>query len=77
MRIAGCSSYLGYPSYLAVSELSIHAGEARKGGRSMHTLHLADTLTLKTLRGRPVEDVVYQVMTVGAILLVLGTLWAF
>ena len=43
----------------------------------MHTLHLADTLTLKTLRGRPVEDVVYQVMTVGAILLVLGTLWAF
>lgn len=26
---------------------------------------------------RPVEDVVYQVMTVGAILLVLGSLWVF
>jgi hypothetical protein len=26
---------------------------------------------------RPVEDVVYQVVTVGAILLVLGSLWVF
>lgn len=43
----------------------------------MHTLQLADTLRLKTLRGRPVEDVVYQAMTVGAILMVLGTLWLF
>jgi hypothetical protein len=43
----------------------------------MHTLHLADTLKFKTLRGRPVEDVVYQAVTVCAILLVLGTLWAF
>lgn len=60
-----------------VFELFIHAGEARKGGRGMHTLQLADTLRLKTLRGRPVEDVVYQAMTVGAILMVLGTLWLF
>jgi hypothetical protein len=57
--------------------LSIHASAAMKGGRSMHTLHLADTLRLKSLRGRPVEDVVYQAVTLGAILLVLGTLWAF
>lgn len=28
-------------------------------------------------RARPVEDVVYQVVTVGAILLVLGSLWIF
>ncbi|HTX77559.1 MAG TPA: hypothetical protein VMD29_15225 [Terracidiphilus sp.] len=28
-------------------------------------------------RGRPVEDVIYQVVTVGAILLVLGSLWVF
>lgn len=31
----------------------------------------------KGLRGRPVEDVVYQVVTVGAILLVLGSVWLF
>jgi hypothetical protein len=30
-----------------------------------------------TLRARPVEDVIYQVVTVGAILLVLGSLWVF
>lgn len=28
-------------------------------------------------RTRPVEDVVYQVVTVGAILLILGSLWLF
>ena len=28
-------------------------------------------------RARPVEDVIYQVVTVGAILLVLGSLWVF
>ena len=28
-------------------------------------------------RGRPTEDVVYQAVTVGAILLVLGSLWIF
>lgn len=28
-------------------------------------------------RSRPVDDVVYQVVTVGAILLVLGSLWVF
>ncbi|HWE84791.1 MAG TPA: hypothetical protein VG267_07590 [Terracidiphilus sp.] len=28
-------------------------------------------------RAYPVEDVVYQVVTVGAILLVLGSLWVF
>lgn len=28
-------------------------------------------------RARPVEDVIYQVVTVGAILLVLGSLWIF
>jgi len=28
-------------------------------------------------RTRPVEDVIYQVVTVGAILLVIGTLWLF
>jgi hypothetical protein len=28
-------------------------------------------------RARPVEDVVYQLVTVGAILLVLGSLWLF
>lgn len=29
------------------------------------------------LRGRPVEDVVYQIVTLAAILLVMGTLWVF
>jgi hypothetical protein len=29
------------------------------------------------LRSRPSEDVVYQVVTVAAILFVLGSLWAF
>ena len=28
-------------------------------------------------RTRPVEDVVYQVVTVGAILIILGSLWLF
>jgi hypothetical protein len=28
-------------------------------------------------RRRPVEDVVYQLVTVGAILVVLGSLWVF
>lgn len=28
-------------------------------------------------RARPLEDVVYQVVTVGAIILVLGSLWIF
>jgi len=28
-------------------------------------------------RPRPTEDVVYQIVTVAAILLVLGTLWVF
>lgn len=28
-------------------------------------------------RSRPTEDVVYQIVTVAAILLVLGTLWVF
>jgi len=28
-------------------------------------------------RSRPVEDVVYQLVTLGAILLVLGSLWVF
>lgn len=28
-------------------------------------------------RARPVEDVVYQVVTVGAILLIIGSLWLF
>jgi len=31
----------------------------------------------KARRPRPVEDVIYQVVTVGAILLVIGTLWLF
>lgn len=30
-----------------------------------------------SLQNRPVDDVVYQVVTLGAILLVLGTLWVF
>jgi hypothetical protein len=30
-----------------------------------------------SLRTRPTEDVVYQVVTVAAILLVLGSLWVF
>jgi hypothetical protein len=29
------------------------------------------------LRSRPAEDMVYQAMTVAAILLVLGSLWVF
>jgi hypothetical protein len=29
------------------------------------------------LRSRPADDVVYQIVTVAAILLVLGTLWIF
>lgn len=29
------------------------------------------------LRSRPAEDVVYQLVTVAAILLVLGSLWVF
>jgi hypothetical protein len=29
------------------------------------------------LRSRPSEDVVYQIVTVAAILLVLGSLWVF
>ena len=30
-----------------------------------------------SLRNRPVDDVVYQIVTVAAILLVLGSLWIF
>lgn len=30
-----------------------------------------------SFRARPVEDVVYQIVTVAAILLVLGSLWIF
>jgi hypothetical protein len=29
------------------------------------------------LRNRPVEDVVYQIVTLAAILLVMGSLWLF
>jgi hypothetical protein len=29
------------------------------------------------LRNRPMEDVVYQIVTVAAILLVMGSLWVF
>lgn len=36
----------------------------------------ADSKTQKR-SARPVEDVVYQLVTVGAILLVLGSLWLF
>ncbi len=28
-------------------------------------------------RSRPVEDLIYQVVTVGAILLILGSVWVF
>jgi hypothetical protein len=31
----------------------------------------------RSLRSRPTEDVVYQIVTVAAILLVLGSLWVF
>ncbi len=31
----------------------------------------------RSLRARPTEDVVYQIVTVAAILLVLGSLWVF
>jgi hypothetical protein len=30
-----------------------------------------------SLRNRPVEDVVYQIVTLAAILLVMGSLWLF
>ena len=30
-----------------------------------------------SLRARPTEDVVYQIVTLAAILLVLGSLWVF
>lgn len=46
----------------------------------MHTPdHNASMTTSARIRwrARPVEDVVYQVVTVGAILLVLGSLWVF
>jgi len=32
---------------------------------------------LASLRARPIEDTIYQAVTVGAILLVLGSLWVF
>lgn len=41
----------------------------------MHSPHLAQSL--KSLRGRPVEDVVYQAVTLAAIVIVLATIWAF
>jgi len=31
----------------------------------------------EAIRATPVDDVVYQLVTVGAILLVLGTIWVF
>jgi len=47
----------------------------------MQTLPLASSNTPNTLpartAARPMEDVVYQVVTVGAILMMLGSLWIF
>ncbi len=54
---------------------------AKKGKRKMHTPMPTASHPLPArnglLRGRPVEDVVYQVVTVAAILLVLCSLWVF
>ena len=43
----------------------------------MHSPHLADSRMIQSLRARPVEDVVYQAVTVGAILVMLGSFWIF
>jgi hypothetical protein len=46
----------------------------------MHSANPNATISPSARSGRqarPVEDVVYQVITVGAILLVLGSLWVF
>ncbi len=55
---------------------------AQKGRRKMHSpAHSASRPLPKSrsfsLRARPAEDVVYQIVTVAAILLVLGSLWVF
>lgn len=49
-----------------------------KGWRKMHpqTQSASHPLPLSS-RTRPTEDVVYQAVTVAAILLVLGSLWIF
>ena len=41
------------------------------------TTHPAPPRGNGSFRNRPVEDVVYQIVTVAAILLVLGSLWVF
>jgi hypothetical protein len=54
-----------------------------KGWRTMHSSLPNTTHPLPTpagngsLRKRPTEDLVYQVVTVAAILIVLGSLWVF
>ncbi len=52
---------------------------AKKGWRPMHpSPHSAAPLPSRTpLQARPVEDVVYQAVTVGAILLVIASVWIF
>jgi hypothetical protein len=57
--------------------------EAKKGRRTMQSLPRAASSPQKepqpqTVRLRPVtEETVYRMVTVGAILLVLGSLWVF
>ena len=55
---------------------------AQKGRRKMHSPAQSASRPLppsrnRSLRSRPTEDVVYQIVTVAAILLVLGSLWLF
>jgi hypothetical protein len=56
--------------------------EAKKGKRTMHSptqniTHPNAPSRNGSERGRRSEDVIYQIVTVAAILLVLGTLWGF
>ena len=54
---------------------------AQKGRRKMYSPAHSASRPLpnrtRSLGARPTEDVVYQIVTVAAILLVLGSLWVF
>jgi len=43
----------------------------------MQTVPVSTTKMPKNLPARPLEEVVYQVIIVGAVLMMLGSLWIF
>lgn len=64
-----------------MGQAGISAERRRKAGATMHSPDRNASPPMPSSqavwRGRPVDDMVYQLVTLGAILLTLGSLWVF